>query len=255
MELDLAKLLAPLLAVGLRVSGLMLFAPVFGSAALPVRIKAVLVIALTALLYPALAGRVQAVSLGRWPLVSLHEVAIGIALGLATNLMFEAAQLAGQVLSVQMGYSLVSILDPQTQAESTVVALFHQTIAVLIFLSLNVDHAVLRAVAGSFDFLPVEAAHLGPSFVAATLKTGGAIFSLGVQIAAPVLAVTLVADVVIGLLGKASPQMPLLLLGPAIKSLLGAAVLLGVVRYWPDFMERGFRNSLVHVEQLLHLAR
>jgi flagellar biosynthetic protein FliR len=255
MELNFANLIAPLVAVGLRVSGLMLFAPVFGSAALPPRIKAVLAIVLTAALYPALSTKIPAVSLAMWPLVVLHELAIGVAVGLAANLVFDAAQLAGQVMSVQMGLSLASILDPQTQAESTVVALFHQTIALLIFLSLDVHHALLRAVAASFEFLPVSMARIGAPFVAATLKLGAGVFTLGLQIAAPVLAATMIADVVIGLLGKASPQMPLMLLGPALKSLLGAAILLGVVRYWPDFMARGFRASLVYVEQLLHLAR
>ena len=59
-------------------------------------------------------------------------------------------------------------------------------------------------------------------------------FGLGVQIAAPVLSATLAADIVLGLLGKASPQMPLMLLGPAIKSLLGIFVLIATLKYWPD---------------------
>ena len=51
--------------------------------------------------------------------------------------MFEAAQMAGSVLGVQMGYSLVNILDPQTQVDTTVVAMFHQTVAFLLFLQLT----------------------------------------------------------------------------------------------------------------------
>ena len=255
MEINLANLLTPLLTVGLRVSGLMMFAPVFGSAALPVRIKAVLVIALTAVLYPTLSTRLNAAVVAQWPLVVLHEFLIGMALGLAANLLFEAVQLAGQVMSIQMGFSLVSILDPQTQAESTVLALFHQTVAMLVFLTFNVHLALLRVVADSFEYLPVEAASVNPAFAAATLQLGAAVFSLGMQIAAPVVAATLVADVVIGLLGKASPQMPLILLGPAIKSMLGAGVLLGVMQYWPDLLQRCFRESFAHAERLLHLAR
>jgi len=255
MELNLINLLNPLLTIGLRVSGLMLFAPLFGSAAIPTRIKAVLVIAVTAALYPALASRVGRVTAAQWPLVVIHELGIGIALGVAANLLFDAMQAAGQVLSIQMGYSLVNILDPQTQAESTVVALFHQTVALLIFLSLNVHHALLRTMAGSFDYLPVAAAQFSPSFVTATLKIGATVLGLGLRIAAPVLAATLVADLTIGLLGKASPQMPLMLLGPAIKSLLGIAVLLGLMKYWPSLLEGWFLDSLAYAERLLRLAR
>lgn len=255
MKLNLDSLIVPMLTVGLRVSGLMLFAPLFGSAAIPTRIKAVLVIAVTAVLYPALAARVAVVSVPQWPLVVVHELVVGIALGIAANLVFDAVQLAGQVLSIQMGYSLVNILDPQTQVESTVVAMFHQTIAMLVFLSLNVHHALLRVVAKSFEYLPVGAANIRPLFTSAVLKIGGSVFSLGMQIAAPVLAATLVADLVIGLMGKASPQMPLMLLGPAVKSMLGVAVLLGVIRYWPELLDRWFFNSLTYAGHLLRLAR
>lgn len=255
MELDLSNLLQPLMLVGLRVSGLFLFAPVFGSAVLPMKLKAVLVIAVTAVLAPIVSTQMHPVQLQQWPLVVVHETIVGMAMGLSANLVFDAIQMAGQVLSVQMGYSLASLFDPQTQAESTVMAMFHQTIATLIFLGLNIHHALLRLLAGSFDYLPAETARLSPAFVISTLKLATSVFSLGVQIAAPVLAATMVADVVIGLLGKASPQMPLILLGPAVKSVLGAAVLLGVIRYWPEFLQRGFQHSIAYTEQLLHLAR
>lgn len=255
MEINLTNLITPALTIGLRISGLMMFAPVFGSAAVPVRIKAVLVITLTAMLYPALAVHVRAATTADWPLLVIHELLIGMAVGLAANLVFDAVQMAGQVLSIQMGYSLVNILDPQTQVESTVMALFHQTIAMLIFLGLNVHLALLRVVAESFEYLPAGTASVSPAFAAATLRIGASVFSLGLQIAAPVVGATLVADVVIGLLGKASPQMPLMLLGPAVKSMLGAAVLMGVMRFGPELMERGFRDSIGYTERLLRLAR
>ncbi len=88
----------------------------------------------------------------------------------------------------------------------------------------------------------------------AMFKTVGQIFGLGIQIAAPVLAATLAADIILGLLGKASPQLPLMLLGPAVKSLLGLAILMATLKYWPDLFRRLFMDSLANGEQLLHLA-
>jgi flagellar biosynthetic protein FliR len=176
-------------------------------------------------------------------------------MGVATNIVFEAAQMAGQVLSVQMGYSLVNILDPSTQVESTVIAFFHQSMAMLIFLGLDVHHWILRAVANSFDYLPPGSATLNPIFLQALLREGAIVFVLGVQIAAPVLSATLLADVVLGLLGKASPQLPLMLLGPAVKSMLGVLVFGVTMRFWPHMFERYFSESIVYAEHLMHLAR
>jgi flagellar biosynthetic protein FliR len=176
-------------------------------------------------------------------------------MGVATNIVFDGVQMAGQVLSVQMGYSLVNILDPQTQVESTVVATFHQTIAMLIFLRLNVHFWILRAVARSFDYLPPGSGHFGGEFVAASLHAGSSVFAIGIQIAAPVLSATLFADIALGLLGKASPQLPLMLLGPAAKSILGLLILISALKYWPDEFEHLFLNSVAMGDQLLHLAR
>jgi flagellar biosynthetic protein FliR len=163
--------------------------------------------------------------------------------------------MAGQVLSIQMGYSLVNILDPQTNVDTTVVSLFHTSIVMLIFLRLDVHLWIVRAVAKSFEYLPPGTARLTPSLVSAVLHGVGSIFEVGIQIAAPVLAATLIADIVLGLLGKASPQMPLMLLGPALKSVLGVVVLGAAMSYWPGMFERYFKQSIVFTEQLLHLAR
>jgi flagellar biosynthesis protein FliR len=233
----------------------MIFAPFFGSASIPPRIKVVLVIAITAVLYPVYSSRLQVAAMPNWTGLVVSETVIGVGMGLATNVVFEAAQLAGQVLSVQMGYSLVNILDPNTQVENTVVAFFHQSLAMLIFLALDVHLWILRAVARSFEYLPPGSAALNPLFAKAVLHEGAVVLDLGIQIAAPVLAATLLADIVLGLMGKASPQMPLMLLGPAIKSMLGVLVLTVTIQFWPQLFQRYFSESIAYTDRLLHLAR
>jgi flagellar biosynthesis protein FliR len=255
MEIPIAHIMVSVLVIGLRVSGLMLFAPFFGSAVVPPRIKAALVIAITAVFYPVYSPHLHAVTISQWPLLVASETVVGIAMGVATNVVFEAAQMAGQVLSIQMGYSLVNILDPNTQVESTVVSFFHQSIAMLIFLGLDVHHWILRAVANSFEYLPPGSATLNPMFLKALLHEGAIVLDLGIQIAAPVLSATLLADIVLGLMGKSSPQMPLMLLGPAVKSMLGVVVLGMTMRFWPHLFERYFSESIVYAEHLLRLAR
>jgi len=254
MEIPLKQILSAIMVIGLRVSGLMLFAPFFSSVSIPPRVKVVLVVAITAVLYPVFSPQLSSLAITQWPSVVASETLLGIGMGLATNAVFEAAQIAGQMLSVQMGYSLVNILDPNTQVESTVVALFHQTMAMFIFLALDVHHWILRAIAHSFQYLPPGTATINPMFTKTLLHEGAIVLELGIQIAAPVLAATLLMDVVLGLLGKASPQMPLMLLGPAIKSMLGVLVLGATIGFWPRLFERYFSQSIAYTEQVLHLA-
>jgi flagellar biosynthetic protein FliR len=180
---------------------------------------------------------------------------IGLVLGLAANFMMEAPMMAGQILGVQMGYSLATLFDPQTNADTPVLSEFHRLAALLIFLQLNVHHWLLRAVVKSFAYLPAGAAPANFSAVSGLLHAAGGIFLAGVQIAAPGLAATLVADVGLGFLGKASPQLPVLFIGLAVKNLLGLAILIGVVAYWPHMFAERFAASIAVGERLLHLAR
>jgi flagellar biosynthetic protein FliR len=91
--------------------------------------------------------------------------------------------------------------------------------------------------------------------VSGLLHAAGGIFLAGIQIAGPGLAATLVADVGLGFLGKASPQLPVLFIGLAVKNLLGLAILIAVVAYWPHMFAERFAESIAVGERLLHLAK
>ena len=124
-EFHLDQLLAAAVFIGARVSGLMVFCPFLGSNAIPAPLKAALTVLVTGLLY-ALRGPFQ-LDLGSWQWVgvAMSEVVIGLFLGLAANFLLEGAMLAGQVLGVQMGYSLASIVNPDSDADSPVLSTFH----------------------------------------------------------------------------------------------------------------------------------
>jgi len=255
MELSLAKLLSALLTIGARISGLMLFMPFFSHSAVPIRIKAALVASITAVLYPVVSPRLQTAPPTSWPWLLGSELLVGIVMGIATNLVFEGVQMAGHVMSVQMGYSLVNILDPQTQVDTTVISVFTQLIAVMIFLALDVHHWILRLLTQSFETIPPGTAHFGATFTGKVAYACGGIFSIGVQIAAPVLTATIVADLLLGLLSKAAPQLPILFLGPGIKAMLSVVLLSAALPYWPRVFAHLFQETTAVSERLLLLAR
>lgn len=253
--MTLAQIMATFLAISVRLSGLMLFAPFFGSEAIPPRVKAGLVLAVSVLFFPVLSPALAHSDIGSWPGFVLTELVVGAGIGIATRLVFDAMQMAGQILSTQMGFSLINILDPQTQVDSTVMAVFHQTIAMLIFLRLDVHLWLLRALGRSYVLLPPGSAHLSQAFTLTAVRACGEVFALGIQIAAPVLSATFLTDVVLGLLGKASPQMPLMLLGTPLKTLLGLSLLFFALKYWPGMLERFFLGSMELSNRLLLEAR
>jgi flagellar biosynthesis protein FliR len=243
------------LLVGARVSMLMVFAPFFGSGSIPVRLKAGLTLALAVLLYPSLPGNQNVLSATNWVRVLIGEMSIGLAMGLAIQFVFEGVLLAGQILGFQMGFSLENIIDPQTQVDTPVLAIFHQSIALLIFLQLGVHHWVLRGLAKSFEYLPPGVVALTPTTTAELMRAAGGMLLVGLQVAAPALVATFVTDVSLGFIGRAAPQFPVVFTGISIKSLTGVMILWGSVALWPRVLESHFQGALVTTERLLHLAR
>jgi len=253
--LHLEELLAAAVFTGARVSGLMVFCPFLGSNAVPIPVKAGLTLLLTILVHPLHGPMGLALGSWQWASVAVGEAMIGLVLGLVANFMFESALLAGQVLGVQIGYSLANVFDPQSQADTPVLSEFHQMAALLIFLQLDVHHWLLRSLVRSFTYLPPGGAAVSLALTTELLHAAGGIFLAGVQIAAPSLAATLVADVALGFLGKASPQLPVMFIGLAVKNILGLTVMIGAVAYWPRLFNQQFVRMIQLSERLLHLAR
>ena len=252
--LTLESILAAAVFIGLRVSGLLLFAPGLSNSAVPARTKAAFVVLFVVLLWPVVPLPQLDVSPLGWTGIALNELFIGILVGLLLNFIFDAAQFAGQILGLQVGFSLVTILDPQTQADSAVLSVFYQTIVLLIFFALDVHQWVLRALVSSFYYLPAGRSVVTPGRIEAVLHTAGAIWVLGLQIAAPVLIATVIADFALAFIGKASPQLPVLIVGLPVKSVLGMLVLIATMAGWPHFFSLQFANAIRWSEQTLHLT-
>ena len=244
------------LLVAIRVGGLMTFAPFFGNAAMPNAAKGTLALVLTALLLPVYAatGSGPAPAVTTWIGMALSEAALGLMMGFTAQFVFDGVELAGQVISFQFGFSLANVIDPNSQVQVTVLSTFQTLAALLIFMQLGVHRWLLRATAMSFQMIPAGSFAATRLPAPQLLKAAGAMWLVGAEIAFPVLFATMMADVTIGFLSKASPQFPALLFGISTKVLLGLAVLYGVVGFWPKLLERYFYHSLTTLESLLAAA-
>lgn len=253
-ELQFEEVVTAVASVGARVSGLLVFTPFFGSDAIAPRIKVGLAVLLTALLYPVCGPPAVALSPGGVLRRMLGEALIGLLIGLSAQFVFEAAAFAGQLMGVQVGFGLVNIIDPNTQVDTPVLGVFTQNLTMLLFLSMGVHRWLMRGLAESFRYLPAGTTPAAAEASGQLLRAAGGIFVAGVQIAAPVLVATLLIDILLGFLSKASPQLPALFLELSVKSMAGMAVLGLALRYWPTIFDRYFTAALQLSERLLRLA-
>ena len=163
--------------------------------------------------------------------------------------------MAGQILGVQMGYSLATLFDPQTKADTPVLAEFHRLAALLIFLQLDVHHWLLRAVVSSFAYLPGRSGPRPRSRPpAACCMPREESFWPGCRLPRPVWWPLWWRMSVWDFSAKASPQLPVLFIGLAVKNLAGLAMLIAVVAYWPQVSRSVSPTPIALGERLLHLA-
>ncbi len=255
MGWGLETVVGRVLLVGARVSALMVFAPFFASATIAPRIKAGFTVVLTALLYPAVAGDLPTLSGARGWQIAGGEFLVGLIMGITLQFVFEGVELAGQVVGFQVGHSLASVFNPLSDADTPILSNFYQAVALLIFLQMDVHHWVLRGLAKSFQYCPPGMVVANPVMAEQVWRAAGGMLVMAVQIAIPTLLATILIDISLGFLGRASPQLPVLLVGISVKSVVAFLVIVGTLRFWPGLLEKYFGQALATSEQLMHLAR
>jgi flagellar biosynthetic protein FliR len=247
---DWTTFLSAMTLVLVRISGMLVFAPFFSSSALPARTKAVLALALAYLTAPLVAGLSNAhPDLGFAAL--LGEVAVGLVYGLALAFLNEMLLFAGQIAGVQFSFSLVNLLDPSTHIETPLLGDLFQIMGTLVVISAGLDRIVLASLVRSFRAVPLGGFALAPVTALALVHAAGGIFLAAVELAAPILAATMLVEIAISLLGKLSPQLPVMSLTVPVKTLTGFAVLSGSLALWPRFIEARFAGLLDMAERLL----
>lgn len=231
------------LLVMIRLSGLMVFAPLFSSAAIAPRIKAGFVIAMTVLLTPAVA-LIPSLRITLDTRSVLGELGVGLVFGLSLMLLNEALMFAGMLLGMQFSFSLVNLLDPNSMIETPLLGQMLSWIGILVIIGAGLDRSLLAAVVRSFRTVPLGQAVIEAKTGAALAMMAGGIFLAGLQLAAPVIAATLAIDVAISLVGRLSPQLPSMVMSIPLKTMVSYVVLIGSLAVWPGWIERHFTALL-----------
>ncbi len=249
---DWTTFLSALALALVRIGGIVAFAPFFSSASIPMRVKAVFAGAVAFLLAPLVASLPQAQA--RIDFSSLiGEFAVGLVYGLSLALLNEMLLFAGQIAGLQLSFSLVNLLDPGTRIETPLMGELFQLMGTLIVISAGLDRILLASMVRSFRAVPLGAFALAPPAALALVRAAAGIFLAALELAAPLLAATLLVDLAVALLGKLSPQLPVMMLTVPLKTLMGLVILSGSLALWPRFIEARFGSLLDMAQRLISM--
>lgn len=233
-----------------RVAGAFIFVPMPGLKTGFDLARTVLTLSITIALFaqwPKVPADTSMVVLAGW---MIAEAGLGIGIGLAVAFVTEAFGVGAQIMSLQAGYAYASTIDPSTQADSGILVIFAQLTSGLLFFSLGLDREVLRIFAHSLEVMPAGSVTLSRSAGEHLLSLGSTMFSTGFRLALPVVAILVMIDVSLALLGRINSQLQLLSVAFPIKMMVGLFVLSWVALLLPTLFRDEAAITLAAIRSL-----
>jgi flagellar biosynthetic protein FliR len=210
-----------------RIGALLVAAPLFGARTVPVRVRVMLALLISATVFPQVAVPVdvEILSLAGFVLLA-REIVIGFALGFLVQMLFGAVAMAGEIIAMSMGLAFASVVDPDRGVSVPVIGQYFVVMSTLLFLALNGHLALLALLIESFSILPPGAEGLNAAGFAELAGWAGRMFEAAMMVALPAATALLVAGVSMGLIARSAPQLNIFSVGFPLTLMLGIVALL-----------------------------
>jgi flagellar biosynthetic protein FliR len=234
-----------------RLSGIFVFVPLPGIRNGPEPVRALLALAFTFALFPYWpAVPIESTGIGILLGHMASEAALGIAIGVVVAVITEGLAMAGQIVSMQAGYGYASMVDPSTNNDSNVLVVFAQLMAGLLFFTMGLDREVLRIFAASLQSNPPGNVVLTTNTAKLLINTVSQMFTLGLRLALPVVALLVLVDVALALMGRINSHLQMLTLAFPAKMMAALAILAITLMAAPS-LYRGYAQSLLAVARVM----
>lgn len=227
-----------LVLVGLsfaRLASFFSIVPFFGGASVPARVKVATSMALVVVLYPSIAATVpegQALGFGPLGFIALlaKETLVGFTLGFVASLVFEAVQVSGRIVDFQRGSTMGELYAPQLQSRVSELGQFKLQLAIILFLTIGAHRYFIRSLLESYEYIPAlgfpNIANGWSPAAEVIIQLTASVFSIGLQLAAPILIALLLTDLFFGIINRVAPQVNVFFLSMPVKMLVGVIVVM-----------------------------
>ncbi|MGE5672583.1 MAG: flagellar biosynthetic protein FliR [Mycobacterium leprae] len=252
MEQYLAQLPA-LLLVSCRMGGLVTASPVFNNKFMPAQSRVAFTFLLAILLWPAVKVSPAAAGTAGLLVGCVLELLVGLLLGFMSLLVFATLQMAGAWLDLDMGFSMAQVLDPTTGVVEPLLGTFFNTFGLVLYLTTNGHHLLIRALATSYDNIPAGGLLLQLDSSLRVVNLFSSFLSAAIQMVLPFMAVMLLMTVALAGINRAMPQFNVFSLGLGMKAIVGIAMMIVLMPYLLGFLEALFQGGHAQMLETLKL--
>ncbi|MDF2651379.1 MAG: flagellar biosynthesis protein FliR [Paenibacillus sp.] len=242
-----------------RITAFFVVVPIFSTRGIPTTFKVGLSLFITFLIFTATGMSKDAVPMDGFYMVSIfREILVGLILGFVAYMFFNAVQIAGSFIDIQMGLGIANVIDPMSGIQSPIMGNFKFFIAILLFLAMNGHHFLIDAIVRSYEWVP-----LTPNPIFTNIATGAPtdylirafsdMFALALQMSAPLVVSLFLTDVGLGILSKTAPQFNIFVVGVPIKIIVGFLVMILVIPGMIFLFQDLFRSLFESMQQMSRL--
>ncbi len=214
-----------------RISAAFITLPIFRSRNMPMKVK---IIFISLFSYLFLVSGSFNYSMQPYDFIFLlkgitFEMLNGMVIGFSVLLVMNAIYVAGQLIDMNIGFSMVNVMSAQDESSLPITANVYYVLMLIIFISIDAHHYVIDAISHSFNHVALGSLGFNITHVAAYTELMAMTLEIGFRIAIPVIFTILVSNVILGLLSKAMPGMNVFMIGMPFKILVGLATILLVL--------------------------
>ena len=221
-----------------RIGACLMVAPVFGARFVPARTRIILAVAITALVVPLIPAPGITPFSPQGFVAVFQQLLIGVALGFALQVVFDALALAGQLLANSMGLSFAFNIDPLRGSSTPALGQLYVILATLTFLALGGHVALIEMLVAGLYTMPVGITGLGQEGLWALILWGGTLFAGAITIALPGVTALLIVNLAFGVVSRAAPSLNLFAVGFPVSLVVGLLVVLaGIAPLQSSFTE------------------
>jgi flagellar biosynthesis protein FliR len=244
------------LFVFLRVVPIFFVAPFFNSTTVPSTAKIFLSLIIAYIIFFSIKNFMFDINQGLFALalLGLKEVVTGLIIGYSVNLIFYGISYAGSLIGFDMGLSMAQAFDPTLDADTNVIGRVFDYFALLIFITINGHHYLIRAISYSFQLVPIGAVSINQSVFELLVKYSAGVFVLAIKIASPLMISFFLIHVAAGITARIIPQMQVFFVIQPLQIGLGLFLLATfspVLVYIIKVVLENYENSLYELVKAL----
>ncbi len=244
------------LLILVRMSGFIYTAPLFSLKNVPVRVKAGFSIFLSIILFYTIPlSEAEYIGVIGFAILVLKEAIAGALMGLFSNIAYHILAFAGQIMDMEIGFSMINQLDPITNIQTTITSNLYGNLILLMMIVTNLHHHFLKAVVDSYQVIGLGQAVFPPNMYRLMLRFIVDYFIIAMRIVLPIFAAILVVNTILGVLAKVAPQMNMFVIGMQLKIFVGLIVLYLIIGLTPSVADFIFNEMMEMLRSIIEVMK